>query len=87
LQQRFQQLVSDALGEDLERALDSRFDYQLAQQSIKFYLSDSIPSICSRIPNEVSEILFVSDLSRVSSVPIEELKAAGGIFRAACPSR
>ena len=85
LQRRLQKLVVEALGEDLEDALDSRFDYELALHSISFYTHTSIPSICPPVPGAISEIQFVSDLSQSVFTPLEQLKALGGIFRAACP--
>lgn len=60
--------IVSSLGSDFEKAHEIYFDYQLAIDSIAFYLSINIPKIpVAAIPNEITNVHFDCDLSNVSS--------------------
>lgn len=62
------EILSKTLGSDLEKSTDCFFDYNTAVDSLKFYESESIPNIDSRIPIEITNISFDCDLSEISSL-------------------
>jgi hypothetical protein len=78
-------IVGLTLGESLHRALDERFDYELAKESLAFFESAAIPSVNPELPPGVSEVRFKSDLSGVSAIDPAQYKTAGGLFRAVLP--
>lgn len=63
-------LVYSTLGIDVERVNEIKFNYELAEESLRFYKSEEIPKIEStNIPKEVSNVRFTSNL--INSKPIE----------------
>lgn len=69
-------LVYSVLGTDIDKINEVKFDYQLAQESFKFYSSTEIPKIKNKdIPKEVSNVKFISNLLNSKSIDtkIDEL--------------
>lgn len=66
LRLKLQETIANGLGRGAATAFSMRFDEDVARSSVQFYELDSIPAIRGRIPNEVSQVRFRSDLSRMS---------------------
>jgi hypothetical protein len=84
---RIDQVVAASLGQSWQKALDDRFDWERAQDSLVFYTAESIPSISPDLPTGVSDVRFMSDLSNVTPIQLEALREAGGLFQAAASLR
>jgi hypothetical protein len=70
LQLRLNEIVSQTLGNDLEKAFDTYFDYQQALDTIAYFDYKVIPTIFNMdLPNEVSNVHFDCDISNIT--PIE----------------
>lgn len=78
---RLNEIISQTLGNDLERAFDVFFDYQLARDTITFYNFVNIPVICNDyIPNEISNIHFDCDLSNAAKTEKGSLNASENLL-------
>ncbi len=75
--------VGLTLGEGLKQAMDERFDFELAQDSLAFFKAEDIPSVNSDLPPGVSEIHFKSDLTHLHPTETNFLHQERGIFSAA----
>lgn len=83
LQNRLHGIVFQSLGENWEAGVQERFDYEMARESLSFYSASQIPCICLPIPEGVSEIHFVSDLSSLDVVSGHHLESSRDLFAAA----
>lgn len=78
---RINEIIADTLGSSFERAFDTYFDYQLAIDTLKYYTSESIPSIDIKcIPKEVSNVHFESDLTDI--VAVNEIRSDSVLHKA-----
>ncbi len=84
---RIEQVVAASLGQSWRKALDHRFDWERAQDSLLFYSAESIPSIDPKVPTGVSDVRFMSDLTNTMPVGLATLREADGLFRAVLPLR
>jgi hypothetical protein len=73
-------IISQTLGISLRNGLSERFDYELAVSSLAFFDYNVIPSIKSKLPIEVSNVHFISDISGKPIVNIQVFRSLGGIF-------
>lgn len=65
-------LVYSILGTDVDKINEVKFDYQLAQESLRFFNSIEIPKIKDNdIPKEVSNVKFISNLINSKSIDTE----------------
>jgi hypothetical protein len=62
---RLRETVAATLGSSLAGALRERFDESLAISSLRWFWLSQIPAVRGPLPNEVSQVRFVSDLSAV----------------------
>jgi hypothetical protein len=76
-------IVFQSLGNGWQRALDERFDLELAEESLAFFDPSQIPRLCRDLPVGISEVRFRSDFSGRLPLETQELESAGGLFRAA----
>lgn len=74
-----------SLGSGWEDVLSEAFDLELARESLALFSADAVPAIGAPIPPFVSNIRFCSDLSQVTALRREEIRAAGGLFASAAP--
>lgn len=65
--------VAETLGDSLDRALEVRFDEQLARTSLAFFDLREIPAIRDGVPVELSEVRFKVDLSTNYRVRLDEI--------------
>ena len=80
LEEKLDRVVAQTLGNSLRQSMASRFDQQLAQDSLRIFNAESIPKVSGPLPIEVSEVHFKSDLSRCESLSKQNLLDMGGIF-------
>jgi len=81
---RLNEIVTQTLGESMEKAFKMHFDYQLGVDSIGFYDAASIPKIAPQnIPAQLSNVHFDCDLS--STTPITHKMIKEQLYRSAFP--
>lgn len=81
LEEKLDRVVAQTLGNSLRQSMTSRFDQQLAQDSLRIFNAESIPKVSETLPVEVSEVHFKVDLSRCEPLSKQELLNAEGIFK------
>lgn len=82
---RVDQIVSSTLGSGLSQALELRFDFELAVDSLQFYKAHCIPSIPCDIPAVISDVRFVVDLEGL--MPDSPTAIEGSLVQALLPLR
>jgi hypothetical protein len=76
-------IVFRTLGSSLEHSIGVKFDYEIAQQSLRFYRYQDIDKIEEvHIPNNVSEVKYKSDLTSIKAIELNKLKERKGLFNA-----
>lgn len=76
-------IVFRTLGSSLEHSIGVKFDYEIAQQSLRFYRHQDIDKIEEvHIPNNVSEVKYKSDLTSIKAIELNKLKERKGLFNA-----
>lgn len=75
-----------ALGTGWIDAMDECFDWELAEESLAFFDAGTVPRVPDPIPPTVSDVHFRSDLSGVTPLRHDELRAAGVLFAAVAPT-
>ncbi|MCU0473671.1 MAG: PD-(D/E)XK motif protein [Bacteroidales bacterium] len=76
-------LVIRTLGISFEQSNKTKFDYQIALDSLQFYKHEDVKKIERiNIPEEVTEVRFKSDLTSIKSVNIGEIYTKGVLFNA-----
>lgn len=71
LKKRIDLLITKIAGNEISRALELRFDYQLGVDSLRFFRGESIPCIEeTAIPAEIREIKFRVSLETAKSITI-----------------
>lgn len=74
-------VVSRTLGNSLEDSFKTRYDYQVAKDSLRLYKHQDISKVEKRyIPVEVSEVKYKSDLSKISPIDVMEIEPKGVLF-------
>ena len=76
-------IVFRTLGSSLEHSIGIKFDYAIALQSLQFYRHQDIDKIEEiHIGNNVSEVKYKSDLTKISPVEVGKLKDKQILFNA-----
>ena len=83
---RLDYVVASTLGIDWRVGVEAAFDSELASESLSFYAVEAIPSLPSNIPPGVSDIRYISDLSRAQAIARDELVGFGQLFAASAPA-
>jgi len=84
---RVQVVVAEALGGTLLSALDDRFDLELAQQTLEFYDVHGVPRPPGDMPETVTSVQFVSDLTPSQPVSLLDYSQGESLFAAATSRR
>lgn len=82
LAMRVERLVYNALGTNWRYVQEDRFSEKAARDSLLFFRAEDVPSIPTPIPDAVSNVRFMSDLSNVVPVAPPELRHRTGLFAA-----
>jgi hypothetical protein len=77
------QVVASTLGDNWRQGLTTRFDRELAQESLQFYDAAVIPRIDTELPPGISDVRFTSNLTGIDSVSRKQMKTSGDLFQAA----
>ena len=83
---RLDHVVASTLGVDWRVGVEAAFDTELASESLSFYAVEAIPSLPSNVPPGVSDIRYISDLSRAHAFARDELIGFGQLFAASAPA-
>lgn len=78
----FDRVLALSLGNSFRAALDERFDYELALESLSFYDPDVVPKLLPDLPIGVSHVHFRSDLSNVEKLTVDEVSRRAKLFQA-----
>jgi hypothetical protein len=84
LRLRLDLIVGQTLGEALSRSLETRFDRELAIESIAFFDHAHIPRVPSPLPPEVDDVHFRVDLSTIMTMSLDS--GTGQFLSAAAPA-
>lgn len=77
-------IIARTLGSTWRQASEVNFDERLAEESLTYYETSSIPSVNPNLPSGVSEVRFRSDLSDIECLKSSFLLSEGGLFSATC---
>ena len=77
--------VGGVLGTDWTEYSSARFDDVLAFSSVRFYRAEAVPRVILPVPVDVTQVEFVSDLTRTEALSHGDLAAAGGLWSAIRP--
>ena len=77
---RLDYVVASTLGTDWRTGVKAAFDSELAAESLRYYMVESVPSLPSDVPIGVSNIGYISDLSSAQSLSNEEMRENGELF-------
>lgn len=83
---RLDYVVASTLGTDWRIGAEAAFDSELASESLRYYLVESVPSLPPDLPTGVSDLQYVSDLSAAQALSDEEMLASGELFAATAPA-
>lgn len=62
---RMEEIAAEILGQSLDEELQRRFDDAVAQETLRFYRAEYIPSVDKDLPRGVYSVRFVSDLDGI----------------------
>lgn len=82
---RLDYVVASTLGTDWRTGVEAGFDSELASESLRFYQVEEVPSLPSDVPQGVSDVRYVSDLSGAQALSVGEMRGSGNLFAAAVP--
>ena len=83
---RFDGVFYAALGSGWSDAMDESFDWQLATESIAFYVAAAIPKPQNPIAEAVFDVRFRADLGATTQLAQEQVTELGGMFAFAVPA-
>ncbi len=76
-------IVCRTLGSSIEQSIGIKFDYEIAKQSLQFYLHQEISKIEEfYIPNNVTEVKYKSDLTLIKPIDVKVIKNKQQLFAA-----
>lgn len=79
---RVENVTAQCLGRFWATALEESFDWQQAEDSLRFFEGRTIPAVSAEIPREVTDVRFRSDLTACASLGLVEARQKGGLFAA-----
>jgi len=75
-------VIALTLGDAWQQASDARFDERLAEESLAFYETSTIPSVDPNLPSGVSGVHFRSDLTEIPTTEISHFPEEHRLFEA-----
>lgn len=79
---RVESIAAQSFGNAWTSGLEESFDWQRAEESLRFFEPHAIPAVPKELPREVSDVRFRSDLSRSASLDVSEARQRAGLFAA-----
>ena len=74
-------IISKTLGNTVEKSIKIKFDYEVAENSLRFYRHQDIHKIEKvHIPHRVSEVRYKSDLTELNPIKPGELNFGGQLY-------
>lgn len=80
---RLRVVAAETLGAGFAVALVMAFDFEIAEDSVRYYEASAVPRPSLPLPPEITDLRYVADLSRVA--PIEPLGAQASVLLSALP--
>ena len=75
------EIVSKTLGNTIEQSIKIKFDYHIAENSLKFYKHQDVSKIEEvNIPSKVSEVRYKSDLTKIKDIIPKTMSRNIGLF-------
>lgn len=79
--EKLNRIVFKTLGNTLEQSIKLKFDCKIAQDSLQFYRCEDVCKIEKiNIPNEVSDVKYKSDLSKIAALKLHKNDLNGILF-------
>lgn len=79
--EKLQMQVALTLGKSINDSMKMKFDFQLAKDSLRFYIEEDIPKISfDNVPSLVTDVRFKSDLTDIISITPNEISSNSGLF-------
>lgn len=75
-------VIALTLGDAWQQISDARFDERLAEESLAFYETSTIPSVDPNLPSGVSGVHFRSDLTEIPKTEISHFPEEHRLFEA-----
>jgi len=82
LRMKVERVCMATLGSSWEEAREKAYDLRLARESLAFYDAAAIPKIPADLPQGVSEVHFLSDLSLAEPIDVRAWRSRRGLFGA-----
>jgi hypothetical protein len=82
LRDRLSQILALGLGRDWRKARRVAFDTKSAADRLQLYDAATVPKVDSRLPVEVTDVQFKSELTEAVPIPRAEAARRGGLFAA-----
>jgi hypothetical protein len=79
---RVESVAAQCLGRSWAPALEEAFDWQRAEDSLRFFETKAIPAVPKELPREVTDVRFCSDISGSESLRLDDARQMGGFFEA-----
>ena len=77
-------VINQTLGSSIADALSVAFDYEVAKESLAFYLAKDIPKISKEnVPIGVSRVSFEANLEMVKKIEVDDLDDKSGLIASA----
>ncbi len=78
---RMTRQVHETLGKAWQGAKEIRFDLEAAVETLRYFDSNQIPKVPAPLPDGVSQVSFVADLTDVATLSRKAVVDAGRLFR------
>ena len=82
LRERLSKILALSLGRDWRKAGHVAFDPHVAQKNLRLYDASAIPAVDPKLPTEVTEVHFKSELTDVPILARLEVARRGGLYEA-----
>lgn len=83
LVEKLNSVVCKTLGSSLENGLTTKFDYEFSKLTLNFFHHKDIAKICEQdIPDEVTNVRFTSDLSRIKGIELDNFSGKSALLGA-----
>lgn len=82
LLEKLNRVISKTLGDSVEEALEYKFDFDLARNSLKYYDIKDVPKINKEnIPDKVFRVKYKSDLTHIRPLDKDQFMESGKLFK------
>lgn len=75
--------MASTLGNGWEHSMEESYDEKLARETLQFFDYRAIPSIPCKIPEEITDVRFRCNLSRVQPIAPNTVSLSGKLMKCA----